>query len=90
MKANKRKMEKGTKSYDIIKKYLETIQEGTRIKYTLRNNEIWNYNDNEYNWEVLEEIQMMARGNIDPNIFVTLRFNEAEKELTVDMIKVNK
>ena len=75
----------------IIKRYLATIEPGQRIKYSLPSDliiEKWD-DHNEINWDIGEEIQMLVRGPIPNDIFVTLRFESNETEIIVDFYRLS-
>lgn len=70
-----------------IKDYLNSILPGQKIKHLVPSQVIWDNELNDYNWDFVEEIQMLARGTLSEDIFVTLRFNN-KPDLLVDMYRL--
>jgi hypothetical protein len=63
-----------------IENYIKTITPGQRIEHHI---EKLISNDD---WESIEEIQMLVRGNIPKDIFVTLRFEQ--NDFVVDFYRL--
>jgi hypothetical protein len=74
----------------VVDEYLKIITPGERMKYIPPKELIWDSEFNDFNWDVIEEIQMMYRGSLLPeNIFVTLRFNlNHSQDLTIDIYRL--
>jgi len=68
-----------------IKNILSTIAPGERIKYQPPQELTWVKDLQDYEWEYVEEFQMLAR-NLPDDIFATLRFNRPN--LTIDMYRL--
>ncbi len=79
---------------DTIKGHLRTILPGQRIKYIPPLQLLWDSDSKDYNWETVEEIQMLVRGLLQIDTFVTLRFNDkyyeedSSHDLLVDIYRL--
>jgi hypothetical protein len=75
----------------VVNEYLKIITPGERIKYIPPVESVWDLEFNDFNWDIIEELQMTYRGSLLPeDIFVTLRFDMCpeNRELTVDIYRL--
>jgi hypothetical protein len=73
-----------------IKDLLETIPPAGRFTYSPPRQLIWDDDLCEYIWSNVEEIQMLVRGPIPRDIFVTIRFDDGlfKGNLCVDIYRL--
>ena len=73
---------------DSLKKNLQVIQPGQRILYQPPDNLLKSGVSWDFDWDLVEEIQMFVRGDIPNDVFVTLRFDSDESQLIVDFYRL--
>ena len=74
--------------YEVVRNLLNKIQPGNRIKHVIPVEFIYE-GDEDFNWDIIEEIQMMVRGeDVPSDVFVTLRFSDLDQPFVVDVYRL--